>query len=82
MLVAEVKCVCSLLERQVTSRPVEVGQMPNHHDRVAVVVTVSDKGPGVPEEAHVQMFEPFQRIGDAGVKGFGLGLTIRMSLST
>ena len=56
--------------------------MPNHHDRVAVVVTVSDKGPGVPEEAHVQMFEPFQRIGDAGVKGFGLGLTIRMSLST
>jgi len=41
-----------------------------------LVVTVSDHGPGVPPEAHVQMFEPFQRIGDAGVEGFGLGLTI------
>jgi two-component system OmpR family sensor kinase len=41
-----------------------------------LVVTVSDQGPGVPEEAHLQMFEPFQRIGDAGVEGFGLGLTI------
>jgi two-component system, OmpR family, sensor kinase len=41
-----------------------------------LVVTVSDQGPGVPEEAHHQMFEPFQRVGDAGVDGFGLGLTI------
>jgi signal transduction histidine kinase len=41
-----------------------------------LVVTVSDQGPGVPQEAHSQMFEPFQRVGDAGVEGFGLGLTI------
>jgi len=41
-----------------------------------LVVTVSDQGPGVPQEAHLQMFEPFQRVGDAGVDGFGLGLTI------
>lgn len=41
-----------------------------------LVVTVSDHGPGVPEEAHSRMFEPFQRVGDAGVEGFGLGLTI------
>jgi two-component system OmpR family sensor kinase len=41
-----------------------------------LVVTVSDHGPGVPPEAHLQMFEPFQRVGDAGVSGFGLGLTI------
>ena len=41
-----------------------------------LVVTVSDQGPGVPEEAHLRMFEPFQRFGDAGVEGFGLGLTI------
>lgn len=41
-----------------------------------LVITVSDQGPGVPEEAHAQMFEPFQRVGDAGVDGFGLGLTI------
>lgn len=43
---------------------------------VGLVVTVSDQGPGVPEEGHLQMFEPFQRVGDAGVEGFGLGLTI------
>lgn len=41
-----------------------------------LVVTVSDQGPGVPQEAHLRMFEPFQRVGDAGVDGFGLGLTI------
>jgi two-component system OmpR family sensor kinase len=41
-----------------------------------LVITVSDQGPGVPQEAHLRMFEPFQRIGDAGVDGFGLGLTI------
>jgi len=41
-----------------------------------LVVTVSDQGPGVPHEAYLQMFEPFQRVGDAGVDGFGLGLTI------
>lgn len=44
--------------------------------QTGLVVTVSDQGPGVPEEAHSQMFEPFQRVGDAGVEGFGLGLTI------
>jgi len=41
-----------------------------------LVVTVTDHGPGVPQEFHAQMFEPFQRVGDAGVEGFGLGLTI------
>jgi two-component system OmpR family sensor kinase len=41
-----------------------------------LVVTVSDQGPGVPQEAHLRMFEPFQRVGDAAVDGFGLGLTI------
>jgi two-component system OmpR family sensor kinase len=41
-----------------------------------LVVTVSDHGPGVPAEAHHRMFEPFQRVGDAGVDGYGLGLTI------
>ena len=42
----------------------------------SLIVTVSDHGPGVPQEFHAQMFEPFQRVGDAGVEGFGLGLTI------
>jgi two-component system OmpR family sensor kinase len=41
-----------------------------------LVVIVSDQGPGVPRDAHLRMFEPFQRVGDAGVDGFGLGLTI------
>jgi len=43
---------------------------------LGLVVTVSDHGPGVPQEFHAQMFEPFKRVGDAGVEGFGLGLTI------
>lgn len=44
--------------------------------RTGLVVTISDHGPGVPEQARAQMFEPFHRVGDAGVEGFGLGLTI------
>ena len=43
-------------------------------DRLTVVV--SDHGPGVPDEALQQMFEPFRRVGEPRVDGFGLGLTI------
>ncbi|MCD2339207.1 ATP-binding protein [Ideonella azotifigens] len=42
----------------------------------ALLITVQDQGPGVPEEARTRMFEPFERLGEAGVEGFGLGLTI------
>lgn len=42
-----------------------------------LVVTVSDRGPGVPADARALMFEPFTRLeGAAQVRGVGLGLAI------
>lgn len=42
-----------------------------------LLVTVADRGPGVPEESLVIMFEPFTRLeGSAAVRGVGLGLAI------
>ncbi|SCK21615.1 ATP-binding protein [Vogesella sp. LIG4] len=41
-------------------------------------ITVADRGPGVPEDALQDMFEPFLRVGEDGQgrSGFGLGLAI------
>jgi signal transduction histidine kinase len=43
-----------------------------------VLLTVADRGPGVPEESHVRIFEPFERgsAGAAPTSGSGLGLAI------
>jgi two-component system sensor histidine kinase KdpD len=42
-----------------------------------VEVRVADRGPGVPESAKEQIFEPFQRYGDAPRgTGVGLGLAV------
>jgi two-component system, OmpR family, sensor histidine kinase CpxA len=44
-----------------------------------VVVTVADRGPGVPEEALAQLFDPFYRVDlsrDRATGGTGLGLAI------
>ncbi|WP_421956399.1 HAMP domain-containing sensor histidine kinase [Polaromonas sp.] len=44
-----------------------------------LVVTVSDSGPGVAEESHERMFEPFVRLeGSESVRGAGLGLAIAL----
>jgi two-component system sensor histidine kinase KdpD len=38
---------------------------------------VVDRGPGLPEEDRIRLFEPFQRLDDrGGPKGLGLGLAI------
>jgi len=42
----------------------------------ALVVTVTDAGPGVPDAARQRIFEPFQRLGGSAQDGFGLGLAI------
>lgn len=42
-----------------------------------LVVTVADRGPGVPEASRAVMFEPFTRLeGSEPVRGVGLGLAI------
>ncbi|MBN2371533.1 MAG: HAMP domain-containing protein [Vicinamibacteria bacterium] len=47
------------------------------HDRAAFIVTVSDRGPGVPEDDLETIFSPFYRGPcDSSAAGFGLGLAI------
>jgi two-component system, OmpR family, sensor histidine kinase KdpD len=46
-----------------------------------VEVIVVDQGPGVPDEARERMFEPFQRLGDTGTGGLGLGLAVARGLT-
>lgn len=41
-----------------------------------VVLRVSDRGPGVPEEERERIFEPFHRLPGAGDGGTGLGLLL------
>jgi two-component system OmpR family sensor kinase len=40
------------------------------------VLTVTDRGPGIPEPELARVFEPFYRVAENGGKGFGLGLAI------
>ncbi|MBE1875673.1 DUF4118 domain-containing protein [Myceligenerans pegani] len=42
---------------------------------------VVDTGPGVPDDRKVSMFEPFQRLGDSGGTGLGLGLAAAEGLA-
>jgi two-component system sensor histidine kinase GlrK len=46
------------------------------------VVTVSDEGPGVPEEQRQRIFEKFHRGSRQGSHGFGLGLAISREIVT
>ncbi|WP_426571523.1 DUF4118 domain-containing protein [Aquihabitans sp. McL0605] len=41
-----------------------------------VELSVADHGPGVPEAQRHRLFEPFQRLGDTGGSGVGLGLAV------
>lgn len=41
-----------------------------------VELRIIDHGPGVPAEQRQQLFEPFQRLGDTGGTGVGLGLAV------
>jgi C4-dicarboxylate-specific signal transduction histidine kinase len=47
------------------------------HDAGAVLVTVSDDGPGVPPDAHPQLFSAFY---STKPKGLGIGLAISRSI--
>ena len=46
-----------------------------------IAILVVDRGPGVPVEQRERMFEPFQRLGDTGPEGLGLGLAVAKGLA-
>ncbi|MBA3915617.1 MAG: HAMP domain-containing histidine kinase [Acidobacteriales bacterium] len=50
----------------------------------SVKVSVSDTGPGIPPEYHIEVFDDFVRLpqGDTQVEGMGLGLAIARRLTT
>ncbi|WP_030454091.1 sensor histidine kinase [Herbidospora cretacea] len=51
------------------------------HDN-KVEIRVVDRGPGIPPEAHDQVFQPFQRLGDRdNHSGVGLGLALSRGLA-
>jgi len=70
-------------ERRSTSKPVESGERrrqaliaPN-----AIKVSVSDTGPGIPPEFHMEIFDDFFRLpGSEPAEGMGLGLAIARRL--
>jgi PAS domain S-box-containing protein len=45
-------------------------------EKKAVVIGISDHGPGIPPEEQEGLFEPFSRLGGAQTKGTGLGLVV------
>jgi two-component system sensor histidine kinase KdpD len=53
--------------------PIDIGAEEGNDE---VVVTVADRGPGVPAGEEERVFEKFQRVGSATGTGVGLGLTI------
>jgi two-component system sensor histidine kinase KdpD len=47
-----------------------------------VLLSVIDRGPGIPAYAHHQVFQPFQRLGDTDAgTGIGLGLALARGLA-
>ena len=49
----------------------------------AVVISVADQGPGVPEPQLAKIFDPFYRVDDSpapGTGGIGLGLAIARAI--
>ncbi len=48
--------------------------------RDLIEIRVSDTGPGIPQSERHRVFQPFQRHGDSGIDGLGLGLAVARGL--
>jgi two-component system sensor histidine kinase KdpD len=59
--------------------PIDIGAEEGNDE---VVVTVADRGPGVPTGEEERVFDKFQRVGSATGTGVGLGLTICRGIVT
>ena len=70
-------CAAALLEAMVVAAPADrparitAGRV---HDRVDL--RIIDHGPGIKQGDREQVFQPFQRLGDRGGSGVGLGLAV------
>jgi signal transduction histidine kinase len=56
----------------------------SRQDGDTTTITVTDKGPGIPEDQRDAVFEPFHRVSDRlndGVAGTGIGLPIARQLA-
>ncbi|WP_369056546.1 DUF4118 domain-containing protein [Kineococcus terrestris] len=68
--------------RHAAGSPVEVVASTSVEDgRHGVRVLVVDHGPGLPGAAKERAFTPFQRLGDRGGEGLGLGLAVARGLA-
>ncbi len=73
------RVLCNLLENAARyAPPTEPIELEAHRDGDALVFSVSDRGPGVPETDIARIFEPFYRASgatpDAGRAGLGLSI--------
>jgi two-component system sensor histidine kinase KdpD len=59
--------------------PIEIGAVAQPGE---VVVSVADRGPGIPPGEEERIFEKFHRLGSAPGRGVGLGLTICRGIVT
>lgn len=50
-------------------------------DAEQALLSVADRGPGIPAHQHERVFEPFERLDAGAVSGTGLGLTVVKSIS-
>ncbi len=66
------------LRHQQSPGPIRVATS-RHDDRIEIRVV--DQGRGVPEQQRERIFLPFQRHGDSGDDGLGLGLAVAKGLS-
>lgn len=59
--------------------PIEIGAVAQPGE---VVVTLADRGPGIPPGEEERIFEKFHRLGSSPGRGVGLGLTICRGIVT